>query len=135
MQRPTRSGRASDCPPRRNLNTPRAAVSTGNRLSGARKWFRMANGWPIYGKAGFQRRIRRATDLLELPPSPRFRPMVMDFMTWREMFGNGAPLGIGPITTNTAPAKVRRDPRTALTPTNQDWPSECFAAVSYTHLT
>src|SRR5262249_33735573 len=86
-------------PLRRNLNSQRAAVWTGIDTPGGMNSARRGNGWPISGKAGFRMRIlaRTATELRLLLAASR--QTSSDFTTWLATSGNGAPIGIGMITT------------------------------------
>ena len=112
------SGRANGCPRKRSGNMQRAAGWTpaiclgqgtdakrqmaGEYLAGAVSEPELNGGWiPGYGTRGFFSAQR-----------------LSDFTTWRAMFGNGARIGTGRITTREARPKIRPGRRTALIPTN-----------------
>src|SRR5260221_512156 len=73
----------------------------------------------IFGKVIFRTRIPPATIFMAPRRWGLFNPMVMDYLTWPAMYGNGAPTtiitGITAVSTGLAEFAIPRDPIRLLT--------------------
>src|SRR5580692_10127936 len=130
--KPMPNGPTSDCPPKRNGNSPRVEDLLGSPLFGARNSGPMENGWRTRIKAIFPSKIRAAMDSSGWLRSPSSRPMDMVSTTWLEMFGSGPRTGIDLTTTANWPRQeewraIQKDPRLPSIQRNRQRRKKCIA--------
>src|SRR5215203_3899955 len=88
-----RNGLANDCRRKPSGNMRQEAEKWVSLFRGEMKLLKLASLRPIHGRAIFQTIIRVGMDLKEVLQSKVLRSMVMVFLIWPEMYGNGAATG------------------------------------------